>query len=93
VIFEWDARKAAANLEKHRVAFEDAATVFLDPLAITYPDPDHSLSEHREITVGHTLEGRLTFVAHCERGGKIRISARLATARERIQYEEEVRRG
>jgi uncharacterized DUF497 family protein len=76
------------------VAFEEAATVFLDPLATTYPDPDHSLSEHREITVGDTLEGHLIFIAHCERGGKIRIiSARLATARERKQYEEEVRRG
>jgi uncharacterized protein len=84
VIFEWDARKAAANLKKHRVAFEDAATVFLDPLAGTYPDPDHSLSEHWEITIDHTLEGHLIFVAPCERGGKIRIvSARLATARER----------
>lgn len=94
MIFEWDERKAAANLKKHKVAFEDAATVFRDPLATTYPDPDHSLSEHREITVGHTLEGQLIFVAHCGRGGKIRIiSARLATAKERKQYEEEVRRG
>ncbi|MDX2153060.1 MAG: BrnT family toxin [Bryobacteraceae bacterium] len=75
--FEWDARKAAANLKKHSVAFEDAATVFLDPLATTYADPDHSLSEQREITVGHTLEGHLIF----ERDGKIRIiSAHLPTA-------------
>lgn len=50
VIFEWDARKAAANLKKHRVAFEDAATVFLDPLAMTFLDPEHSVDEHREIT-------------------------------------------
>jgi uncharacterized protein len=94
VTFEWDARKAAANLKKHKLAFEDAATVFLDPLAMTYPDPDHSLNEHREVTIGHTMEGHLIFIAHCERGGKIRIiSARLATATERKQYEEEVGRG
>jgi uncharacterized DUF497 family protein len=49
VTFEWDARKAAANLKKHKVAFEDAATVFRDPLATTFPDPDHLLNEHREI--------------------------------------------
>jgi uncharacterized DUF497 family protein len=53
VIYEWDAGKAAANLKKHRVSFEDAASVFLDPLAVTYPDPDHSVEEHREITIGH----------------------------------------
>ncbi|MDX2153058.1 MAG: BrnT family toxin [Bryobacteraceae bacterium] len=63
-------------------------------LATTYADPDHSVSEQREITVGRPLEGHLIFVAHCERDGKIRIiSARLATARERKQYEEEIRRG
>jgi hypothetical protein len=48
MIFEWDARKAAANLRKHHIAFEDAATVFLDPLALTFLDPDHSLHERRE---------------------------------------------
>jgi uncharacterized DUF497 family protein len=58
--------------------------LFRDPLATTFPDPDHSLNEHREITIGHTMEGHLIFVAHSERGGKIRIiSARLATATER----------
>ena len=87
--FEWDARKAAANLKKHRVAFEDAATVFLDPLAITFPDPDHSADGNREITIGCTLKEQVVFVSHCERGERIRvISARLATLSERRQYEE-----
>jgi len=66
--FEWDARKAAANLRKHGVAFEEAATVFHDPLAMTFPDPDHSEEERREITVGCTIKGRMVFLAHCERG-------------------------
>ena len=56
--FEWDASKAAANLRKHHVAFEDAASVFLDPLAITFSDPDHSVDEHREITIGCTIKGK-----------------------------------
>ena len=87
--FEWDARKAAANLKKHGVAFPDAATVFLDPLATTFPDPDHSLDERREITIGHTMKGALVFVAHCEREGRVRIvSARWATRAECEQYEE-----
>jgi hypothetical protein len=89
VIFEWDARKAAANLKKHRLAFEDAATAFLDPLATTFPDPDHSLDECREITIGCTMKGHLIFVSHCVRRERIRIlSARLATRTERKQYEE-----
>ena len=89
MIYEWDAGKAAANLKKHRVSFEDATSVFLDPLAVTFPDPDHSLEEHREITIGHTMREELVFVAHCERGKRIRIiSARLATRLERRQYEE-----
>jgi hypothetical protein len=54
---EWDARKAIVNLKKHRVAFEEAATVFLDPFAMTFPDTDHSLEEHREITIGCTIKG------------------------------------
>jgi uncharacterized protein len=94
VTFEWDAHKAAANLKKHKVAFEDTATVFMDPLAMTFPDPDHSVDEDREITIGHTMDGGLVLVAHCERRGKLRIiSARLATATERKQYEEEIGRG
>jgi uncharacterized protein len=91
MLFEWDAGKAATNLEKHGVSFSEAATVFLDPLAITFADPDHSANERREITIGHTMTQRLFFVSHCERGDRIRIiSARLATASERRQYEETV---
>ena len=55
--FEWDARKAAANFTKHAIAFEDAATVFLDPLATTFPDPDHSKEERREITIDAAAAG------------------------------------
>jgi uncharacterized DUF497 family protein len=87
--FEWDSRKAAANLKKHHVAFADAATVFLDPLAMTFPDPDHSSDERREITIGCTLKGYVVFVSHCELGEQIRIiGARRATRTEREQYEE-----
>ena len=54
MIFEWDAKKAKANKRKHSVSFEEAATVFLDPLAVTYRDPDHSAEEDREITIGYS---------------------------------------
>jgi uncharacterized DUF497 family protein len=57
VIYEWDPKKAKANLRNHRLSFEEAATVFLDPLAVTYPDPDHSGEEFREITIGYS-QGR-----------------------------------
>ena len=88
MIYEWDAEKASANLRKHGVSFEDAVTVFLNPLAMTYEDPDHSADEQREVTIGHTIRQRLVFVSHCERGDRIRIiSARLATRSERRQYE------
>jgi len=73
VTFEWDARKAAANFTKHSVTFEDAATVFLDPIATTFPDPDRSKEESREITIGYTMKGHLVFVSHCERRKRIRI--------------------
>jgi uncharacterized protein len=89
VTFEWDARKAGANFTKHAISFEDAATVFRDPLATTFPDPDHSKEESREITIGYTMKGHLVFVSHCERRRRIRIiSARRATRTEREQYEE-----
>lgn len=88
MIYEWDAEKASANLRKHGVSFEDAVTVFLNPLAMTYEDPDHSADEQREVTIGHTIRQQLVFVSHCERGDRIRIiSARLATWSERRQYE------
>ena len=86
--FEWDPNKAAANFEKHGVTFESATTVFLDPLAATYPDPDHSDDEHREITLGHTMKQELVFVAHVQRQERIRIiSARRLTMPELRQYE------
>jgi uncharacterized DUF497 family protein len=87
--FEWDPEKAARNGAKHGVSFPEAATVFGDPLAITYDDPDHSDEEDRFITFGHSVEGRLIVVAHTDRGDHTRIiSARLATRRERKLYEE-----
>jgi hypothetical protein len=62
--FEWDPRKAAANVRKHNVAFQEAATVFGDPLAITFEDPDHSMEENRYITFGLSLQNRLLVVSH-----------------------------
>ena len=87
--FEWDPNKALENIQKHRVAFEEAATVFRDDLSITVPDPDHSTAEDRFITVGLSNLRRLLMIAHTERGDSIRIiSARELTHRERRQYEE-----
>ena len=89
MIYEWDPTKAKSNLRKHDVSFEEAASVFLDPLAMTYPDPDHSGHEIREITVGHSTSHRVIFIYHTQRGDRIRIiGARKATAGERQQYEE-----
>jgi uncharacterized DUF497 family protein len=89
VNFEWDPGKARQNLRKHRVSFQEAATVFGDPLAATYSDPDHSLSEQRFITIGISSAGRVLMVAHVDRHESIRIiSARKTTQRERRHYEE-----
>ncbi len=86
--FEWDREKAESNLRKHRVSFDEATTVFLDPLAATFGDPDHSVSERRLITVGYSARHRLLVVSHAERGRIVRIiSARLASAPERIRHE------
>ena len=88
--FEWDPKKAAKNLRKHKVSFSEAATVLSDPLSITVPDPDHSIEEDRHITVGMSNRRRLLIVAHTERGDRIRIiSARELTRAEREAYEEE----
>jgi len=90
VNFEWDPGKARKNRRKHRISFQEAATVFGDPLAVTYPDPDHSLSEQRFITVGMSSTGRVLMVAHVDRDENVRIvSARRTTQRERKSYEEE----
>ena len=87
--FEWDPDKAARNLAKHRVAFSEAATVFGDPLAITFFDPGHSDDEDPYLTFGCSSEGRLLVVSHTDRGNRNRIiSARVATRRERRIYEE-----
>ena len=89
MIYEWDPEKARRNLREHGVSFEEAATVFLDPLALTYPDPDHSDEEDREITIGYSTRQRLLFVSHVQRRNRIRIiSARQATRREHKQHEE-----
>jgi uncharacterized DUF497 family protein len=88
--FEWNPRKAESNLRKHRVSFVEAATVFGDDLAITVPDPDHSIDEERYITIGWSNRRRLLMVAHADRGNRIRIiSARELTRREQKAYEEE----
>jgi uncharacterized DUF497 family protein len=87
--FEWEEIKAAANLAKHKVSFEEAATVFEDDLSLTGRDPDHSVGEHRYVTFGLSAKKRILLVAHTERSGKIRIiSARPATRAERKIYEE-----
>ena len=87
--FEWDPRKAAANLRKHRISFEEATTALRDNLAVTGRDPDHSTGESRYITFGVSSARRLLVVAHTERGGLVRIiSARIATKSERKIYEE-----
>jgi len=87
--FEWDERKAELNQRKHGISFHEAATVFGDPLAITFSDPDHSEGEHRYITFGMSLSNRLLVVAHTDRGDKVRvISARTMIKHERKIYEE-----
>lgn len=86
--FEWDPAKATRNAKKHRVSFDEAVTVFYDPLAATFDDPHHSVGERRFITIGYSSRGRLLLIAHAERGEAIRIiSARLATAQERKRHE------
>jgi len=88
--FVWDREKAAANLRKHAVSFDDAATAFGDPLSITITDPEHSVGEERWLLLGQSATGRLLVVAHTEHRDEIRIiSARPATRRERQNYEED----
>ena len=86
--FQWNPRKAAANRAKHGVTFEEASTVFGDPLAGTIRDPEHSYDESRFITVGESEACRLVVVMHGDRGENVRIiSARLPTRREKKRYE------
>jgi uncharacterized DUF497 family protein len=89
VEYEWDQKKAGTNLRKHGVSFGEATTVFLDPLAMTFDDPDHSASEHRFVTIGTSTNGRVLFVSTAEHGGNVRIiSARRARRREIHGFEE-----
>jgi uncharacterized DUF497 family protein len=87
--FDWDDAKAAANQRKHGVTFDEAASVFLDSLAVSGPDPDHSTGEARYVTFGMSSLGRVLVVSHAYRPGSIRIiSARRVTRPERKLYEE-----
>jgi len=89
MVFEWDTNKAEINIKKHGVTFHEAATVLGDPLAITFPDPDHSVDEYCHIKFCFSRFSRLLVVAHTDREGRIRIiSARPMTKKERDIYEE-----
>ncbi|MFH1076997.1 MAG: BrnT family toxin [Pseudomonadota bacterium] len=87
--FEWDQNKAAFNLSSHGVSFDEAKTVFNDPLYVDFFDPDHSYNEHRYIIIGQSVNNRLLLVAYTERENTIRlINSREATRKERKDYEE-----
>jgi uncharacterized DUF497 family protein len=87
--FEWDYAKAESNLKKHGVSFDEAVTVFADPLSLKMPDPAHSADEERFLVLGVSTKNRLLVVAYAERPPRTRIiSAREATRREHHDYEE-----
>lgn len=87
--FEWDENKAEKNLLKHQVSFDEAKTVFDDPLYIDFYDPDHSVDEDRYLIVGQSNQERILIVSYTERANLIRlISAREVTRQERKIYEE-----
>lgn len=87
--FEWDENKAAVNLSRHSISFDEAKTVFQDPFYIVFDDPDHSFEEDRCVAIGQSTEDRLLFISYTEQGNAIRlISARKATRREKELYEE-----
>jgi uncharacterized DUF497 family protein len=89
--YQWDSKKALGNLSKHGVSFEEAITVFNDPLFIVFADPDHSIGEKRLIIMGESNQQRLLVVSYTERRNAVRIiSARKATRKERSTYEEEI---
>ena len=85
-----DSRKASRNIEKHGISFDEASTVFDNPLAVIFNDREHSTGEEREIILGHSIQERLLIVSFTEREPDIIriISARLATRQERKDYEE-----
>jgi uncharacterized protein len=89
MIFEWNKNKANHNLLKHGLSFEEASTAFQDNMALTINDPLHSEDEDRFILIGYSKNNRLLVVVHTDRNNRTRIiSARLATKKERIKYEE-----
>ncbi len=89
--FEWDTRKAKSNAAKHRVSFEETLTVFEDPLARIFDDEEHSITEHREIIIGHSRKGRLLVACFVAQGNHVRlINSRGATRKEKEDYEENV---
>jgi uncharacterized protein len=89
IVFEWDSQKSRLNFKKHKVSFEEASTVFGDPLSFTINDPIHSQNEERFVTLGLSKKNRLVVVVHLDYDNRIRmISARLATIHERVSYEE-----
>lgn len=89
MIFDWDKEKARTNLRNHKVSFQEAATVFKNPLSETFDDPDHSIEEQRFIIIGHSDNDKLLFVSHTDDGETVRIiSAREVTSAERKQYEQ-----
>jgi len=86
--FEWDKDKERRNIRKHAISFDEAVTVFYDPLSATFADTDHSIEEDRFITIGYSSQRRLFVISHTERGDAIRIiSARPATISERKRHE------
>ncbi len=86
--FEWDAIKALENVKNHKITFEEAKTVFNDPLLLTFPDMEHSDDEHRSISIGMSSHTRILLVVYTDRRGKVRIiSSRKATSKEKKLYE------
>ena len=94
LIFDWDAKKARSNIKKHKISFDEAKTIFLDPYLMTYPDRLHSFHEERYISIGYSIRNRILLVVHTEREETenavvVRIiSSRKATPEERRKYEE-----
>lgn len=89
LLFEWDPKKARKNINTHGVSFDEASTAFRDSLSQTINDPLHSEGENRFVLLGRSIQGRLLVIIHADRGERIRIiSARPATTRERLKYEE-----
>jgi len=87
--FEWNPDKARSNLKKHEVSFNEASTVFNDPLSMTFPDPNHSYSEDRYVIIGLSSAGRILVIPHTDRADRVRIiSAREATRNEKRFYED-----